>query len=71
MTKYLIYASCIAVLGFLSGMVSGVHKINTRESNFFRTCLPDKPGVRVIVSLKDSEPVCEKHENLGYGISAN
>lgn len=71
MTKYLIFASCIALIGFLSGVVSGIHHANTRESNFFRLCLPDKANVRVIVSLKDGEPACEKHEYLGYGMAAN
>jgi len=71
MTKYLIFASCIALIGFLSGVVSGIHQANARESNFFRLCLPDKANVRVIVSLKDGEPACEKHEYLGYGMAAN
>ena len=71
MTKYLIFASCVALIGFLSGVVSGIHQANARESNFFRMCMPDKPSVRVIVSLKDAEPTCEKHEYLAYGMGAN
>jgi len=70
MTKFLIFGSCVAVLGFMFGVVTGTHQANARESGFFRGCLPDKPSVRVIVSLKDGEPACEKHEHLGYGMVA-
>ena len=70
MTKYLIFGSCVALVGFLSGEVAGIHQANARESRFVRGCLPDKPSVRVIVLLKDGEPACEKHEYLGYGMAA-
>ena len=69
MTKFLIFGSCIALVGFLSGEVTGIHQANARESKFMRGCLPDKPGVRVIVSLRDGEPACEKHEHVGYGMA--
>lgn len=71
MTKYFIFASSIALLGFLVGVVSGVHQANGRESKFFHMCMPDKPNVQVIVSLKGTEPTCEKHERLDYGMAAN
>ena len=71
MTKFLLFASCVALVGFLFGVVSGIHQANARESKFFRMCIPDNPGVRVIVSLKDAELTCEKHERLGYGMAAN
>ena len=71
MTKYLIFASCIALFGYLVGVVSGVHQANARESKFFSMCMPDNPNVRVIVSLKGAEPTCEKHEHLNYGMAAN
>ena len=71
MTKYLLLASCVALAGFLSGVVSGVHQANARESKFFHGCVPDNANVRVIVSLKDGEPTCEKHEYLAYGMAVD